>query len=95
MISVTDSNISYVILYQIMEKALHLQGFCAIMKKSQKSRICLSERVPELKIQLVSRTYTHAEVKNQDGGKKHERYFNEATIRSRCSLRTSDKKMES
>ena len=31
-----------------MIKALHLQGFYAIMKKSQKSRICLSERVPEL-----------------------------------------------
>lgn len=29
-----------------------------------------------------------------NGGKKHERYFNETVIRSRCSFRTSDKKME-
>ena len=29
------------------------------------------------------------------GGRKNERYFNETVIRSRCSLRTSDKKMES
>ena len=29
-----------------------------------------------------------------NGGKKHERYFNEAAFRSRCSLWTSDKKME-
>ena len=32
--------------------------------------------------------------KKPNGGKKHERYFNEATFRSRCSLWTSDKKME-
>ena len=28
------------------------------------------------------------------GGNKNERYFNETVIRSRCSLWTSDKKME-
>ncbi len=32
-------------------KALQMQGFCAIMKKSQKSRICLSERVPGIAYQ--------------------------------------------
>ena len=28
------------------------------------------------------------------GGKENERYFNETVIRSRCTFRTSDKKME-
>ena len=32
--------------------------------------------------------------KEPNGGKKHERYFNETAFRSRCSLWTSDKKME-
>lgn len=29
-----------------------------------------------------------------NGGRKHERYFNETVIRGRCSFRTSDEKME-
>ena len=59
--------------YDIVEfkqiKALQMQGFYAIMKKSQKSRICLFKRVPELVVEWivkrVSRTYTYAEAKNQ------------------------------
>ena len=51
--------------------------------------------VPKLDNKPVSRTYTYAEVTKPNGGKKYERYFNEATFRSRCSLWTSDKKMES
>ncbi len=59
--------------YDIVEfkqiKALQMQGFYAIMKKSQKSRICLFKRVPELVdewiVKRVSRTYTYAEAKNQ------------------------------
>ncbi|CDB85278.1 unknown [Coprococcus comes CAG:19] len=35
-----------------------------------------------------------AGVHKTNGGKKHERYFNETTFRSRCSFWTSDKKME-
>ena len=82
-------------------KALQMQGFCAIMKKSQKSRICLSERVPKLTARgckdiLAGFKDLHiCGSKKPNGGKNHERYFNEATFRSRCSLRTSDKKMES
>ena len=71
-----------------------MQGFCAIILKSQKSRICLSEMVPKLRNKPVSRTYNICGSKKPNGGKKHERYFNEATFRSRCSLWTSDKKME-
>ena len=34
------------------------------------------------------------EVKKPNGGKTHERYFNETIIRSRCTLWTPNKKME-
>ena len=47
---------------------------------------------------LLGKVVAESEVygrKNQNGGKENERYFNETVIRSRCSLWTSDKKMES
>ena len=36
----------------------------------------------------------HTEDQKPNGGKKHECYFNETAFRSRCTLRTPDKKME-
>ena len=70
------------------------KGFMISFQGRKKARTWLSETVPVKKKRLVSRTYTGAEVKKPIGGKKHERYFNEAAFRSRCSLWTSDKKME-
>ena len=60
----------------------------------EKTRTCLPEMVPKLGNKTVSRAYTGAEVKKPNGGKKHERNFNEAAFRGRCSFWTSDKKME-
>ncbi len=37
-----------------LRKALQMQGFYAIMIKSQKSRICLPKRVPELYVRRYS-----------------------------------------
>ena len=50
------------------------------------------------KLFYVQRAVAEREVygrKNQNGGKKNERDLNETIIRSRCSLWTSNKKMES
>ena len=44
--------------------------------------------VPKLDDKTVSRAYTRTEVKKPNGGKKHERNFNEAAFRGRCSFRT-------
>jgi len=54
-------------------KALHLQGFYAIMKKSQKSRICLPKRVPGLEDQWDLGWFqglTHMRKQKPNGGKE-------------------------
>ena len=75
-------------------KSLAFAGFCAIILQSQK--------ITHLFIRDGAKAWQQAGFKDlhicgskkPNGGKKHERYFNEATFRSRCSLWTSDKKME-
>ena len=63
---------------------------CAIVNKS-KNHICGAVQVPVLRVVLQSEAYGR---EKPNGGKKNECYFNETVTGSRCSFRTSDKKME-
>ena len=64
-----------------------------------KSRIPITDRVPEktvLRNRVLSGLYAIRSMRKNltIGGKKHERYFYEAVIRSWCTFWSSDKKME-
>lgn len=52
-----------------------------------------TRRLPVLRDAGVAAKAGYMEAK-PNGGRRHERYFNETVIRGRCSFRTSDEKME-
>ena len=54
--------------------------------------MCISLKVPTPGIRAVSESKPYGRTK-PNGGKKHECYFNETAFRSRCTLRTPDKKI--
>ena len=66
-------------------------------ERCEKARMRIPLKVPKenRRIYPVSEELKAYGRKKPNGGKKHERYFNEAVIGSRCSFWTSDKKMES
>ena len=77
-----------------MEKPCNPAESMLNYKCCEKTRMSLSLAVPNLKTGgLREEIKTYGRLK-PNGGKKHERYFNETAFGSRCSLWTSDKKME-
>ena len=69
--------------------------FMIKFKGRKKTRATIPVKVPKFSKKTGFIGHERRGSKKPNGGKKHERYFNEATFRSRCSFRTSDKKMES
>ena len=77
-----------------MKNFLQLTFFCDILRMLQKNTYADFSDGAQAGNTGRSQERKHTEDQKPNGGKKHECYFNETAFRSRCSLWTSDKKME-
>src|SRR5699024_8495389 len=78
---------------ETVKYSLQSAFFCDILRMLQKNTYAVfSDGAASGKPDgLREQTYGRSK---PNGGKKHECYFNETAFRSRCTLRTPDKKME-